>query len=1176
MRRRTSAPSLPPFSDPRGSFYELPMKPPFSFEGMTARVFPLRANLDSLQRFCNSYLNFIPPEAGRFRAVVPYVYYIMLDYGRMAIDIANIGWFSQREFLFCIPIQWYRVVDGQWQFHDWATVTPFIYVNNDMSMQIGRTVYGWPKAIASLTPTTSAWMTNPLAHVNQATVSTMVFPELYEGKPFEWQTFIEVNRDAPMSNLGFPPNGESPILPWMVASKVANAMIGFGRDAVSTLAGLGILPLSQGSTMANAMSVVKQMMQWLLPYHPTGEREMPWSLLPVNLTANTLNLKQFRHNSNPETYCFQALTNGPMRMTAFNRAGLLGEARTLLGDVSGGYSIKLHQWPSLPIAETLGLDVARSWNGPGTSVVELKPVMPFWYDVNMEYLTGYNVCWRAEDRVWHDQEGRTYKQQPRDREDAEEDEKINSTVISALDAAENALFNTTLGGALDAVAGPFQFTEMTMRVLPLLAQKSKLKEFLHNYLNEPLEGANFRFSLWAPLDDDKAPELGYVYLTANNFDNVMSTSNNVGDWAKYELAFLIPVRKEEKKKDGSWETTGVGLFPAFTYVDNVMAAAARSEVLGIPTAMAVFEQPGSCWMDTGGTSAGVEQMLLRVKSEVLPAVAVGTKARTETILEISSGAPMGGLNARTWHVNAGSWSAVLRAEQERKKSAKLASKPEMKRESVAALALLDGSIPFAIYTLKQFRDVANPNKACYQSIACIPRTIKDVLDIQEIEDSISVLFHEFPTQPIVELLGLVGYSTGRESAGIAYAVQPIRPFSMRVTMHEALGEDILMRSGTTTWTRPKSRSHMPGILEPVAQGETPATIHVASVDAILEKGDPRRIKRGTGEHPASPDELALTRDIVATDIGKAIDAIDPQMVVEALLSREVGNWSENTRWNQGLQTLENQFVSIPEGIAGDPAKLKAMELTFFANVMAPLWDRPGEHSFQHAMALTERFPDFAKARAQLEKSWDALSGCGFSSSITPKSMVSNRTTAPTDAEVLADVINFVTALETIRTLPINDSSVEVRATDARIRELLTILGAGIMNEKPDKTIGPEPPVDPGTAVERALLMRDLFQIAFGLGTERCEQQLQAIFKELARAWQKPDFCIRRDVFGPERDTLLPLAESWDENWYYGPNLELQADYPTGKTVMIAKAIEQYLVHAGGVKKIGEDPTQPPQ
>ena len=113
------------------------MKPPFSFEGMTARVFPLRANLDSLQRFCNSYLNFIPPEAGRFRAVVPYVYYIMLDYGRMAINIANIGWFSQREFLFCIPIQWYRVVDGQWQFHDWATVTPFIYVNNDMSMQIG-------------------------------------------------------------------------------------------------------------------------------------------------------------------------------------------------------------------------------------------------------------------------------------------------------------------------------------------------------------------------------------------------------------------------------------------------------------------------------------------------------------------------------------------------------------------------------------------------------------------------------------------------------------------------------------------------------------------------------------------------------------------------------------------------------------------------------------------------------------------------------------------------------------------------------------------------------------------------------------------------------------------------------------------------------------------------------
>ena len=107
-------------------------------------------------------------------------------------------------------------------------------------------------------------------------------------------------------------------------------------------------------------------------------------------------------------------------------------------------------------------------------------------------------------------------------------------------------------------------------------------------------------------------------------------------------------------------------------------------------------------------------------------------------------------------------------------------------------------------------------------------------------------------------------------------------------------------------------------------------------------------------------------------------------------------------------------------------------------------------------------------------------------------------------------------------------------------------------------------------------MRDLFQIAFGLGTERCEQQLHAIFKELARAWQKPDFCIRRDVFGPERDTLLPLAESWDENWYYGPNLELQADYPTGETATIAQAVERYLVQAGGVNKTDEDPAQPPQ
>src|SRR5580765_3257397 len=392
---------MPRFVNPTGS--SLPIKPPFSFAGMTARVFPLRANIDSLQRFVDNLLNFIPPEVGRFRVPAPYVYLMMLDYGKLALEATNLGWLAQREIMFCVPLEWYKVVDGRWVFNDWATVAPFIYVDDDLSMGLGRTVYGWPKTIATLTPTIAAWMENPVAQVTQATVSTMVFPKLYYGRKLEEHVFLQVERTPPISSFRIPPDVASPIAPWVIASNLAEAATGLGRDAVGVLRGLGIVPMNEGSSAANSMAMMGQMAQSAFPLRP-------------NLSANTLNLKQFRRSNPPERYGFQALTNGPMRLTSFNRMGLLGQERMLFGDLSGGYSIKLHQWPSLPIVEALGLQVAKRWVGAdgvgaeSVGIVELKPVLPFWYDVNMEYLGGSNVVRRGDDAVWHeDSTGRRFE-----------------------------------------------------------------------------------------------------------------------------------------------------------------------------------------------------------------------------------------------------------------------------------------------------------------------------------------------------------------------------------------------------------------------------------------------------------------------------------------------------------------------------------------------------------------------------------------------------------------------------------------------------------------------------------------------------------------------------------------------------------------------------------------------
>jgi hypothetical protein len=62
---------------------------------------------------------------------------------------------------------------------------------------------------------------------------------------------------------------------------------------------------------------------------------------------------------------------------------------------------------------------------------------------------------------------------------------------------------------------------------------------------------------------------------------------------------------------------------------------------------------------------------------------------------------------------------------------------------------------------------------------------------------------------------------------------------------------------------------------------------------------------------------------------------------------------------------------------------------------------------------------------------------------------------------------------------------------------------------------------------------DQLREAAYLARSRCDLQREALVNKLSRAYQKPDFCIRRDAVGPDRDTLLRLELSWDEYWYHG-------------------------------------------
>ncbi len=1328
-------------------------KPPFQFKSLSVRLFPLRASLDALQQVCNGYLNFVPLEVGRFRAVVPYAYLALLDYGQISEmeKESSIGWFAQTEVYFGVPVEWYQVVNGKWVFRDWAVITPFIYVDDDFSVPLGRTVFGFPKTLAHVTKAASDWLRDPFAPVTLARVKTLVFPELYKGMPLKSRVFLEVERDAPMSNFRIPVDPMSPIAPWAIASKFAEAMSGFARDAMSISQSMRMFnPNPWGDPIIGA-----EMLNRVMPAFAPGGK---------GFTLNSLNLKQFRSSSDPDRISYQALTNGPMQMTAFNGAGPLGEERTALGDVTGGYTIKLHEYASLPIARILGLEVHRRWQGRGVAVVALKPVMPFWANLNVKYLEGTNLAWRTRDGIWYGGNGEPLGDSESDRGGVRVSGGGSGypSKKRATDKSRWPRFNTTVTSAADdAIAGPFEFKGATIRVLPLLARQERLQTFVDRSINEALrdpvrypDGSKKRHKLtvWSRADSRYA----YVYMTASSLGTVTSRTNNVGDWANYELSFLIPVKWQYEKEPNTnnWVVEGVGLVPACIFVDTTTAAVSRTEVLGIPTLRAEFVKPQSVWLQEGETDLSAKQTLLRVETEVFTALRAGQQAAMYPLVEISE-RDFAGIGEPTSLVNPEDWANILTGELNGKNTVKRERWMDLKIARALALELLgnrsltaidptDDRMPVSLYTLKQFRDVADPGKACYQSLMRVPLMFDEIFDVREIEETLRVRIHEFPSLKIVETLGIEAKTVHEGGAGIVYGTQAIRPFCIRATLHEQLGERLLWRAGKAVWEleddvdsflssekgqievdlkaerameqgdpskmrstmnqaaqrRTKKQEQKPTELDHIEKehrskgasevlsagarvtpGSTAADLKIAAglrravrvreekllgesprfsrftddelervrtlrnsskkgvltqeeqeelktlerridlVTDLLTKEDrdklrelmekdkelrrrektraPHKKSRNPSKEREAVDrqistlqavialleerqEWQLQQGIEKSDAQRALEVVDPQTVIESILSREWGRADEQARWRQGLQELRKArdtrlgggstpFATfhlaanstkeeIETALDDARADFATIERKLYESVRYDQEKRLGWSMRAEAVdRMIDQMEIFTKYRLEMDSHFDILAAWSIAPTILDPlaSTRGGRRTrrgrrAPHNkwvygparlAEAMTAATKLVDVMIRIAQTPVighpsKDDDPRVLADWSRLCQLLGMVKRKVSGRYLDKEMldGRTTKVLEllGEQTVEKLWLIDLIREAVELAGRYCEVQRDALLNKLSKAYQKPDFCIRRDSVGPAaRDKYFSIRDSWDENWYGG-------------------------------------------
>ncbi len=810
------------FIDPTGeaSAGSLPVRPPFLFTGVTSRVFPLRANMARLTQFCDSYVNMdIPPEIVHYRPALPFVYLMVLDYGSMSsasMQAQNVGWVAQHEVAFTVPLERWRMERGRLVFKDWACVSPFIFVDDELSLTTGREIYGWPKVAGRVDAIRPMWDQHPMAGARLFSFSTAVFPKVYAGEGESERVLLQIDADPAPHFSQIPLDTANPWAPWTAlaqATRGSLSLMGSALDMTLALRSRGWRTNRSKESLKAMGSKAADYLRHLGPawLQSSQSREDARSLVGEGcpkLAFDNVTIKQFRDAQEPQRACYKALVRSTMGIERINRSGLLGDSNLLRGDTSGGYTIRVHRYATQPIIESLGIEVTRCENADGEVPISvLKATLPFWTDVDLYYGAGEVICSRmhrpgddgeqADD--WVDEQPRSAAPAAAASPPAAAAEVAAAAADiapvhtqAAVDHQAHSDYNTALGAATQPMVGPFHFPDVTLQVFPLLADRVKLERFVEQYLNETMEGSGQKFYTMG----------SYAYLvvqcTGEQNGTMWSNANNIGWWAEREVSLCVPVKWYALKPGTQQlELVSVAMVAPFVYSSSGRAVITDREVNGRPAVKATITSPRDVWLDESGPDK--PRQYLRLQTEVFPALGYGQQAEERTLLEIDGRDVLAWNDSVGWRLVAERWGPELVDDLMVKAEMCQRQADHVLAAQALALEVLGQGAPVNWLVLKQYRDAAEVDKACYQALVCTARTITRIYDIREIEDRVHVRVHRCAGHPLVDTLGLKVKSVDSGSSGVIENLQPLRPFWMRIASKEDLGQIVAVRTGDGSW-----------------------------------------------------------------------------------------------------------------------------------------------------------------------------------------------------------------------------------------------------------------------------------------------------------------------------------------------------------------------------------------
>jgi hypothetical protein len=591
LRMRHRRIDLPRFNAALGRFLALPPRLDQKYTDVLAQIYPLKAGTAQLQKFCDGYLNLTGDPPNRFEAAIPWVLMQVLDYGKIAASARNVGWFSQRELAFGVPLRWYRKDRGKWAFVDWAMAFPFIYVDSQLSMSGGREIYGWSKAPIKIDVAPAIFQ--PANERSLVSISLVKGGTNY-GERSKDEEFLEIAQQRPFRSVRSAVSDALTAIPRAISSSIAavSSMFQMGSDVVSN---------NGDSELQSLQQIVVRLYGPALNMLASGfldgsARQAPAQNPPIDI----ITLKQVREVRGRGGACFQAIVDSKMGVERLIDGGALFDP--LVGDATGGIQIDLAHNTRQPIVQSLGIVKSQDSRIDGKPASRLRPLLPFWLKMDLTYGVADYQCWRTENTEWTSGDKVTYTKR----------RKIPYTTMGS--------------GARQEIGGRCEFPRVTFRVMPLRADRRKLQRLITLYLKNDF----FEFKLAGQIKDN-----GRVYavvcLIGSNFENMAAASDRGTEYSDREIIFAAPVAWWEKGKP---QIKHPALIPLYTFAGTTWNAATSYEVYGQFTLKSELGDSKTEWL-TDPTRSRRRRQLLTVSTELFPKLGKSQEAQELPVVEVA-------------------------------------------------------------------------------------------------------------------------------------------------------------------------------------------------------------------------------------------------------------------------------------------------------------------------------------------------------------------------------------------------------------------------------------------------------------------------------------------------------------------------------------------------------------